>query len=54
MAADLDEVRSSLEELLAPRNLACDKFLRSQLTSQLFVPITVLARCVRLEKLQAD
>ena len=47
-------IREGLEAIFTPENLGYDPYLRSQMTSQLFVPIAALAQCKRLAALQAD
>ena len=40
---DADALRSTLESLLSVENLQVDSYLRGHLTSQLYVPLAVLA-----------
>jgi hypothetical protein len=47
-------VRDALEVIFAPENLAQDGYLRSHMTSQLFVPIKALSQCRMLVGLEAD
>ena len=50
---DADALRSTLESLLSVENLQVDSYLRGHLTSQLYVPLAVLARCDRVVALGA-
>ena len=50
----LRAVREALEAICAPENYARDPFLRSQMTSQLFVPIAAIMQCNRLSALESD
>ena len=47
----LPEVRAVLETLLALDNLKGDHYLRSHMTSQLFVPMSVIAACKEVRQL---